>query len=82
MAHYYFHLRDDGERLLDPQGLWIEDAAQIAQVALREVRSLISQEALQGEINLDQRLEVEDDRGKLVHVLRFADAVRVRAPGD
>ena len=76
-VRYYFHLRDGSERLLDPQGVAIDDPAQIAGLALREARSLISQEALQGEINLGQRIEIEDENGVLVHSLRFADAVRI-----
>lgn len=78
MARYYFHLRDGSERLLDPQGVTITDTNRITEIALREARTLISQEALQGVIDLDQRLEVEDERGNLVHTIGFADAVTVR----
>ena len=74
---YFFHLRDGSERLLDPQGAEIDDPALISPMVLREARTLISQEALSGEINLGQRIEVEDDTGRLVHSLQFADAVRI-----
>lgn len=78
VARYFFHLRDGSERLLDPQGVAIDDPGRIAEVALKEARTLILQEALQGAINLDQRLEVEDAKGSLVHSLRFSDAVHIR----
>lgn len=74
---YFFHLRDGGERLLDPQGAVIDDPAQIPPMALKEARTLISQEALEGEINLGQRIEVEDGAGRLIHSLQFTDAVRI-----
>lgn len=77
MARCYFHLRNGDERLLDPEGQQIGDPGQIAGIALKEARSIISQDALRGEIDLDQRLEVEDESGKLVYSLPFADAVRI-----
>ena len=79
MVRYYFHLRDGGERLLDPQGTDIDDPAQLERMALREARAVISQEALEGKINLQQRIEIEDETGRLVHSLSFADAVRIVA---
>ena len=77
VVRYYFHLRDGGERLLDPQGTDIDDPAQLERMALKEARAVISQEALEGEINLGQRIEIEDEAGNLVHSLSFADAVRI-----
>lgn len=79
VVRYYFHLRDGGERLLDPQGAVIDDPTELERMALKEARAVISQEALEGEINLRQRIEIEDERGGLAHSLRFADAVRILA---
>ena len=77
VVRYYFHLRDGVERLLDPQGTDIDDPVQLERMALKEARAVISQEALEGEINLGQRIEIEDEAGNLVHSLSFADAVRI-----
>lgn len=77
MSQYYFHLRDHDGGLLDPQGLSIDDPQEIGAIALREVRALIAQDVLQGRINLDQRLEVEDSGGNVVHCLHFSDAVQI-----
>lgn len=77
VARCYFHLKNGDERLLDPEGQQIENPGRIAEIALKEVRSIISQDALRGEIDLDQRPEVEDESGKLVYSLPFADAVRI-----
>jgi len=77
MARYFFHLRDGVERLLDPQGQAIDDPHSIAAIAMKEARALIAQEALNGRIDLGQRLEIEDDNGAIVHTLRFADAIRI-----
>jgi len=81
MPLYYFHLRDHVERLLDPQGLSINDPAKLGERALKEARAIISQDALAGVINLDQRIEVEDESHSVVYVLPFVDAVRIVRDG-
>ena len=78
MAQYFFHLRDGVDTLLDDEGCELADLAAVAKQALREARSLISQEALSGAINLAQRLEVEDALGVVVYRLDFEDAIAVR----
>jgi len=78
MPRYYFHLRDHSERLLDPDGTVIETAEAIAERALREARAILSHEVLSGTVNLNQRIEVEDKDGQVVHTLEFADAVTIQ----
>lgn len=78
MPLYYFHLLDGTDVLLDPEGreLASDDAARLA--ALKEARSLIAQDALNGDINLAQRLEIFDQSGALIHTVAFRDAVSIR----
>jgi len=76
MATYFFHLRDGGDLLLDPEGRNLEGDEAIAAAALSEARAIVSADVLTGSVNLDQRIEVEDRAGALVHRLRFEDAVR------
>jgi hypothetical protein len=76
MATYYFHLCDGADVLLDPEGRDLGNDA-VASAALTEARAIISADATAGHICLDQRIEVRDVRGKLVHRLPFEDAVRV-----
>jgi hypothetical protein len=45
--------------------------------ALRDARSLISDGAINGRIMLDQRIQVEDSAGAIVHNLEFCDAVKI-----
>jgi hypothetical protein len=77
MPQYYFHLRDHKERLLDPQGRTIDSPDKIPQVALAEVRGMLSQDILTGRLDLRQRLEVEDKHGKVVYSLCFGDAIKI-----
>lgn len=77
MPQYYFHLRDHEERLVDPEGKVIDNPDDIPRIALSEVRGIMSQDILTAKLDLRQRLEVEDELGKIVHSLRFGDAIRI-----
>jgi hypothetical protein len=76
MAIYYFHLRDGIDVLLDPEGRKLDDGA-IPAAAITEARAIIAADAVAGHILLDQRIEVQDADGNIVHRLRFEDAVRI-----
>ncbi|MDB5454296.1 MAG: hypothetical protein JWO33_2874 [Caulobacteraceae bacterium] len=83
MSQYFFHLRDGVDVLVDREGVELEGLAAVSALALREARSLISQDALTGSINLRQHLDVEDAGGTVIHRLQFEDAVSlVRSPPD
>ena len=77
MAVYFFHLCDGRDALLDSEGREIADVASIADLALKEARAMISQDALGGRIMLNQYIEVRDAGGKLIHQLSFRDAVTI-----
>lgn len=77
MPVYFFHLRDGDDVLLDPDGRALSGPESIAECALAEARALIGDEARLGRIRLDQRIEVEDAEGRVVHRLPFAEAVEI-----
>jgi hypothetical protein len=77
MSLYFFHLCDGGDILLDPEGREIADASLIADLALKEARAMISQDALGGRIVFHQFVEVRDESGELIHRLPFRDAVTI-----
>ena len=77
MPKYFFHLRDGTDVLLDPDGRELLHDAAAATEALEEARSLMSHEVLTGALHLDQRIDVEDDQGRVVHRQLFRDAVRI-----
>lgn len=75
MARYFFHLCDGGDILLDPEGREIGDSSQISSLALKEARSIIGHEAMQGMIRLDRYIDVQDEAGGVVFRLPFREAV-------
>jgi hypothetical protein len=77
MGTYYFHLRDGEDILLDPDGSELSDMAAVVARALAEARAIIAADATSGTIKLNQRLDVQDHLGAVVHSLQFEDAVQV-----
>ncbi|WP_114952043.1 DUF6894 family protein [Sphingosinicella terrae] len=78
MTLYYFHLRDGEDILLDPEGRDLGSMEAIREATLREARSIISSDSLEGKVKLSYRLDVEDESGKVVHRLQFEDAVSLQ----
>ena len=77
MPQYFFHLLNGHDALLDSEGMQLADVNAAAVQALKEARSLISHDALDGQINLTQHIIVEMPAGTVVHRLNFTDAVAV-----
>lgn len=80
MPLYFFHLRNGSDLLLDEEGRNLEGLAEVAIIAMIEARSLMSQDMLNGQIGLDQRLDVEDEQHNLVYSLPFDAAVTITSP--
>jgi hypothetical protein len=77
MSLFFFHLRDGTDTLIDDEGAELANAEEARESALLHARSIISHDALQGRINLNQRIDVLDETGALICSLSFADAVKV-----
>jgi hypothetical protein len=80
MPRYYFHVRDGGGLVEDEEGRELADADVARNEALKGVRSIVSEEAKQGLVDLRGTLEVHDG-ARLVLSLPFSDAIELR-PGD
>lgn len=77
MTIYFFHLCNGADVLLDPDGRELE-VGDVATAAMAEARAIVSADARAGHINLNQRIDVEDAAGVLIHRLAFADAVQIQ----
>ena len=74
MARYFFHLRDGDDQLLDPDGVELADQKAIEAAALTAARDTLSHELRAGRLDLRYRIDVEDERGTLVHSIELAEA--------
>jgi hypothetical protein len=77
MSLYFFHLRDGVDILLDHEGRELTGPGDLPKAALTEARSIISEDARSGRIELDQHIDVEDELHNILHTLHFADAVEI-----
>lgn len=64
----------------DMEGRELNGAAAISQACLNEARAIIAEDARGGSIMLDQRIDVQDEAGTVVHTLPFVDAVEIIPP--
>ena len=77
MPLYYFHLKDGVDTLIDAEGVELDGVEAARTSALLQARDIISHDAIQGTINLAQRIDVFDHADTLVCSLKFEDAVEI-----
>lgn len=84
MPHYFFHLRDGRNDLLDLEGSDCRNRSAAVDRALHHAREILSHDIIADFMDLDQRIDVVNAKGKVVYTQRFADAVAFRAqpPGS
>lgn len=76
MPHYYLHLRDGVDELLDPDGINMPADA-VPGFALRAARDCIAGDVMNGRIEFKYRIDVEDENGNVVHSVPFAEAIEI-----
>lgn len=79
---YFFHLCNDDETVLDVEGRTFDNPEQVRRAALEAARDIMSSEVRGGHLNLDQRIDVVDQRNFVAHSLQFRDAVRISGRSD
>jgi hypothetical protein len=81
MARYYLHIRNGGGYSEDPEGQELPDLDAARAAAIDGVRSLLSEEARQGQLDLSGRIEIADAAGNILLLVPFGDAVELRQHG-
>jgi len=81
MARYYLHIRNGGGYSEDPEGQDLPDLGAARSAAIDGVRSLLSEEARQGQLDLSGSIEIADGDGNILLVLPFSEAVELRQHG-
>ncbi|HEX8641698.1 MAG TPA: hypothetical protein VF704_11175 [Allosphingosinicella sp.] len=76
MPRFYFHLRNDLS-VDDEEGQELPDLASAEKVALANIRSIASENVLQGRLDLSHRIEIADEAGDVIRTVTFGDAVEV-----
>jgi hypothetical protein len=76
MPRYFLDIVD-GTRIVDEEGQELPDIAAARAVAVAGARSIMREEIWKGRLPLKERIEIRDDRQKLVATVRFRDAVLI-----
>ena len=78
MSHYHFHLQNGGGFVEDEEGRELPGPEEARVEAVRDIRSIISEEVREGVVVLRGRLEVVDGDGAPILTVAFSDAVEIR----
>jgi hypothetical protein len=74
VPRFFFHLYDDGI-VLDQEGQELPDIEAAREKALGQARDMICAEVQLGHLSLRHRIEIEDERSRVLLTVQFRDAV-------
>jgi hypothetical protein len=77
MLHLRLNVYNGHGATLDPEGGNFVDLADARRVAIEGIRSFLSAEVLEGELDLHGHLEIIDDGGTVVDSIPFSEAVKI-----
>ena len=80
MSRFHLHLYNGEGHVPDEQGVELADLATARHLAVDGIRSIISSEAREGNVDLRGRIEIAEPSGAVLAVVSFADAIRLRLP--
>ena len=78
MPRFYFHLYCEFS-VRDEEGRELVDPETAREAAKEDIRSIVSDAAKHGEIDMRGRVEIADAQGTVVETVSFTDAVKVLA---
>ena len=81
MPHFYLHIRDGGGYDEDPEGQELADLDAARVAAIDGVRSVLSEEMRQGQVDLNGAIEIADGDGNILLIVHFRDAVQLKLDG-
>jgi hypothetical protein len=81
MARFYLHIRNGGGFSEDLEGLELPDLEAARLQAIDGIRSVLSEEARHGQIDLAGSIEIVDGDGNILLVVPFNEAVTLRVDG-
>jgi hypothetical protein len=76
MPRYFFHIYNH-DVTMDEEGQELPDIEAARELALDSARDLVCDSVHLGHLNLDHRIEVEDEQGETLIVLTFREAFTI-----
>lgn len=78
MPRFFFHVYNGHGKTPDEVGSDLEDQSAARQLALDSIRSMVSEDARRGMIDLNGRIEVRDGADNLLVTVEFMEAFELR----
>lgn len=79
MARYHFHVLNGLGLTADDEGRELADLDIARDEAIKGARSIVSEEAKEGRVDLRGKIDVADPSGRVLLTVTFAEAVEVVA---
>ena len=76
MPHYFFHIRDNDEMIIDDLGLELPDLGMAVTEARKGISSMLADAELQGDDISGQVMEVTDSAGAVLTEISFREVAR------
>jgi len=77
MPRFFFHLKD-GITVCDEDGLVFATPEDARQEAIKAAREIMANDVRQGRLSLRDQILIDDENGRPVMVVPFADAIEIR----
>ncbi|HUD95326.1 DUF6894 family protein [Sphingobium sp.] len=82
MTRFYLHLHNQTGTAPDEQGQDLGSLDEARQLALDSIRDVLSEEVRQGRIDFRGHIEIADETGEALAILRFSEAVELVVDGE
>ena len=82
MPLFYLHIRSGADLMTDDEGFDFPDLAAARHEAVRGARSIMSADVLEGELQLDQSIEIHDASGRALASVQFGDVLNIGLAGN
>jgi hypothetical protein len=77
MPRYFFQIHNGTGLTEDQEGRELPDLAAARAEAVSGIRSIVSEEALEGQLDLEGRIEIRDGSERTLLVVGFAEAFKI-----
>jgi hypothetical protein len=81
MPHLHLNLYNAHGDSPDPEGAEFADLPAARRAAMEGIRSLLSAEVMEGELNLNGHLQIAQDDGTILEDITFSEALKIVGPG-
>jgi hypothetical protein len=78
MARYFLHIHNSHGSAEDDEGLEAKSLSEAREKAVAGIRSLLSAEAANGEMNLKGRIDISSEAGELLLSVPFSEAITIK----